>query len=612
VSKEVTIGKDDAGHAVHLDVARLVKTRLLVTANSGGGKSWLLRLLFEQLGKSTQIIVLDREGEFVTLREVLDLLIVGPEGEIPADVRSAPLLVRRLMEKEISAVIDMSEMKLPQQRAYVRTFLDSMLELKKDLWHPCIVGLDETHLFAPEKGQSEAADSVIGLATLGRKRGFCAVYATQRISKLHKDAAAELLNKFIGRTTLDIDQDRAADELGMNRKDARPVLRDLSPIGAEGEFFGFGPAMSGAGVRKMRVGKVQTTHPEAGRGRTLTPPKPSSTITALLPELKDLPQQAQAEAKDIGEARARIRELERAVKTATSGTADPAAVADLRKAVAGRDAVIKQLRKGLEDAMKVVAQIEAKGFEKTAVDPNQVRKAVEAATDQIVRLVEQTIGRREAEVAALKKEAKALLDRLGKLLEQDVNVKVEVRHNEPFTVSQPHPSRPPRATRQPPADGTPGELTEMKRRMLTALAQHPEGLTKAQILIHSRYSSNGSTSAAFADLVRDGWADVPAPSSLRITDAGAAALGPYDPLPSGAQLRQLRLEDPNYSVMEKKILSALFDAYPNPIAKGELLEKVGYSSNGSTSAVFAKLVKLGWAKSAGAGQLKASDDFFTE
>jgi hypothetical protein len=576
VSKEVTIGKDDAGHAVHLDVARLVKTRLLVTANSGGGKSWLLRLLFEQLGKSTQIIVLDREGEFVTLREVLDLLIVGPEGEIPADVRSAPLLVRRLMEKEISAVIDMSEMKLPQQRAYVRTFLDSMLELKKDLWHPCIVGLDETHLFAPEKGQSEAADSVIG------------------------------------RTTLDIDQDRAADELGMNRKDARPVLRDLSPIGAEGEFFGFGPAMSGAGVRKMRVGKVQTTHPEAGRGRTLTPPKPSSTITALLPELKDLPQQAQAEAKDIGEARARIRELERAVKTATSGTADPAAVADLRKAVAGRDAVIKQLRKRLEDAMKVVAQIEAKGFEKTAVDPNQVRKAVEAATDQIVRLVEQTIGRREAEVAALKKEAKALLDRLGKLLEQDVNVKVEVRHNEPFTVSQPHPSRPPRATRQPPADGTPGELTEMKRRMLTALAQHPEGLTKAQILIHSRYSSNGSTSAAFADLVRDGWADVPAPSSLRITDAGAAALGPYDPLPSGAQLRQLRLEDPNYSVMEKKILSALFDAYPNPIAKGELLEKVGYSSNGSTSAVFAKLVKLGWAKSAGAGQLKASDDFFTE
>src|SRR4051812_19567260 len=112
MSKAITVGKssgEHGGHPVRLDVSRLVKTRMLVTANSGGGKSWLLRLLFEQLGESTQLIVLDREGEFVTLREKLDIVLVGPLGEIPTDVRSAGLLIRRLMEKELSAVIGMSE-----------------------------------------------------------------------------------------------------------------------------------------------------------------------------------------------------------------------------------------------------------------------------------------------------------------------------------------------------------------------------------------------------------------------------------------------------------------------------------------------------------------------
>jgi hypothetical protein len=39
----------------------------------------------------------------------------------------------------------------------------------------------------------------------GRKRGFAGIIATQRLSKLHKDAAAEANNVIIGRTWLDAD-----------------------------------------------------------------------------------------------------------------------------------------------------------------------------------------------------------------------------------------------------------------------------------------------------------------------------------------------------------------------------------------------------------------------
>jgi hypothetical protein len=49
-------------------------------------------------GCQVQTIILDNEGEFATLREKIDVLLVGDGGELAADVRSAGLLARRLLE----------------------------------------------------------------------------------------------------------------------------------------------------------------------------------------------------------------------------------------------------------------------------------------------------------------------------------------------------------------------------------------------------------------------------------------------------------------------------------------------------------------------------------
>ncbi len=42
-----------------LDVPRLLETRLLIQANSGGGKSWALRRILEQTAKQCQQIIID-------------------------------------------------------------------------------------------------------------------------------------------------------------------------------------------------------------------------------------------------------------------------------------------------------------------------------------------------------------------------------------------------------------------------------------------------------------------------------------------------------------------------------------------------------------------------
>src|SRR5947209_13482968 len=293
--------------SVSLDLPTLLDTRLLVQANSGGGKSWVLRRLLEQSQGKVQQIVIDLEGEFATLREKYDYVLAGKEGDTPAEPRSAHLLAKKLLELNVSAIIDLYELHYQDRKQFVRIFLESMINAPKHLWHPCLVVIDEAHKFCPEKEQSEASSAVIDLATLGRKRGYCAILATQRLSKLHKDAAAECNNKLIGRTTLDVDMKRASEELGFTTKDQAIALRNL----AAGEFYAFGPAISPT-VQKITIGEVQTTHPKAGArllAQRTTPP--SEAMKKIVSELHDLPQAAEEEAKTIEALREEVTTLKR-------------------------------------------------------------------------------------------------------------------------------------------------------------------------------------------------------------------------------------------------------------------------------------------------------------
>lgn len=313
MSKYVKLGSDAEGAAVELDVNELVYSRMVVQGNSGGGKSWLLRLLCERVAAQVPVIVLDPEGEFASLREMHDLVLVGSEGEIAADTRSAALLARKLVELGVSAVIDLYELKPDDQRQYVRLFLESLVALPRELWRPVLVCIDEAHKFCPEKGTGDAQSTtaVISLMSVGRKRGFCGVLATQRFSKLHNDALAEAQNVFIGKTWLSADQKRAGEYLGVTGEERR----DLRNLG-KGEFFGFGPALRVPGVYRFRSDQVATTHPKPGQRAGLRPPKASVAIREIVRGLEDLPERAAEEARNLEEARTQVRELQRQLRAA--------------------------------------------------------------------------------------------------------------------------------------------------------------------------------------------------------------------------------------------------------------------------------------------------------
>jgi hypothetical protein len=335
------IGKSDS-KSVKVDAMVLADTRGLICASSGLGKSWLLRLIAEAVASSVQTVIIDPEGEFSTLREKLDVLIVSENGDLRADIRSAGLLARKLAETGVSAVIDIYDLAGKEdpwvkRRMFVSQLIGELMNLPKKLYHPMLVMVDEAHQFAQEETISDtyilngvkvnpsilSRSAIRSLMSAGRKRGIGGILATQRISKIDKDAIADARNVFIGGTTLDIDQRRAGDILGMSKSEF-VSLRDLEP----GTFFAFGPAVEGKGIVQFTSSKVQTTHPKAGQRSSIVVPKASTQIALIAEQFGDLPAMAEEEVKTLDalkrenvdlkrELRARISSGQTQIKTET-------------------------------------------------------------------------------------------------------------------------------------------------------------------------------------------------------------------------------------------------------------------------------------------------------
>ncbi len=252
----VDMGSDDRGAPVTMDLEELLATRLLVQGNSGSGKSHLLRRLLERSAGQVQQVVIDPEGDFVTLSERYGHVVI--EGADYAE-REVARIASRLREHRASVVLSLEGLEAEGQMRCAAGFLNALFDAPREHWYPALVVVDEAQLFAPTTGGDVAEDvrraslsAMTNLMCRGRKRGLAGVIATQRLAKLAKNVAAEASNFLMGRTFLDIDMARAADLLGMERRQAE-AIRDL----ARGTFMALGPAVSRRPIT-VRIGAVET------------------------------------------------------------------------------------------------------------------------------------------------------------------------------------------------------------------------------------------------------------------------------------------------------------------------------------------------------------------
>jgi hypothetical protein len=307
-----TIGfAPDSG--VRIDLGAFLERRMLVQAASGGGKSTIMRAFAEQLAGKVQQFVIDTEGDLVTLREAGDFIIVGVGGDVPPALKEAKLLARQLMELGASAIFDLSGIDVTARRAYVKALFDELSHLPRTLWHPLVVWLDEGHVFAPQSESAISTEAVSTAAATWRKRMYCLVVATQRLSKLDKDVAAELHNKLIGFTD-DVDVKRAGDQLGMTAEQ-RAQLQELSPL----TFFAKGPAFPNGLHRELVRSPIpKTSPPPKGQVRTVAPPAPEK-VRAILGKLANLTREAEQEARTVEDLRKVVAERDREIRTLKKG-----------------------------------------------------------------------------------------------------------------------------------------------------------------------------------------------------------------------------------------------------------------------------------------------------
>ena len=550
----------DLGPRAPCSLEVLTDTRLLVQANSGGGKSWLLRRILEQTHGRIQQLVIDPEGEFSTLRETGDYVLAARQhGDTVADPRSAKLMAERLLELGVSAILDIYELKAHDRIRFVRYFLEALVDARKDLWHPALVVVDEAHIFCPEKGDAESAAAVVDLATRGRKRGFCAILATQRLSKLKKDAAAECNNKLIGRTTLDLDMKRAADELGLVGRDDIQQLRNLQP----GEFFAFGPAIAAA-VTRVRIGPVRTSHPKAGSRLAFTPPPPTAKVKAMLPKLADLPAEAEERARTVQELQKELAATRRELTVARRGVPTaPAKEKIVEKRVevpALKDAQLARLEKAIGGLESLPGRLTA------AVEP-----VVTVARDLLVAI--RQIPRNGAAMTAHSS---------GRLS----------RPSPPPATTSPIPDR--KRVTQPvaPAEG----LTGTQQRVLDALAwwarlgiQEP---TKVQVGMIAGYRVGKAVGGTYGNILgalrSAGLIDYPRQSLVGLTEAGRAVarVPDIEPTPEGIQ----RAVFARLSGTEQRVLQVLVDSYPSALPKQEVGARAGYTVGPAVGGTFGNIL----------------------
>ena len=250
------MGAANLGAPALIDLEELLATRLLVQGNSGSGKSHLLRRLLEQSAGQVQQIIIDPEGDFVSL--------AAHYGHLTLDAaeceRDLAAIAARVRAHRVSVVLNLEELEVDAQLRAAAQFLGALFDAERELWFPALVVVDEAQLFAPaaasdgsDEARRQSLAAMTNLMCRGRKRGLAGVIATQRLAKLAKNVAAEASNFLMGRTFLDIDMARAADLLGMERRQAEQ-FRDLE----RGSFIGLGPAISRRPLR-LKIGAVETS-----------------------------------------------------------------------------------------------------------------------------------------------------------------------------------------------------------------------------------------------------------------------------------------------------------------------------------------------------------------
>jgi hypothetical protein len=573
----------------------------------GSGKTNTAGVIAEELlDRGQQIVVLDPTDAWWGLRSDYPVFIFGgPHGDLALNETDGKTLAEFVVQEKVPIILSLRHLRKGAQRRLIMEFCEELYHLKgkPEYREPLTVFIDEAPQFVPQRVMGEMArlvGAVQDMILLGRNVGFGVVLISQRFATLNADVRTQADTVIVHRLPSPLDRKALTEWIEENATIAeqKEVLSSLAKLNT-GEAWMWSPYFDLFKRAQIRPRKTFDSSAAPKQGAPARAPKDLTKV-----------------------------DLEK-LKGKLAATIEKAKADDPR-----------ELRKQLAEKAKRISELEkaTSGFassnERTKHEVKTVEKFVlkDGQLARLEKIYERVLNEAERHAAAIElfwkqqsDEAKAMLNVLALVAGEQKPFRPAdvVPLRQPTATTTAAPPRSSQARRVAPASGnerrparlvsdasSSGALPKMHRAMLIALAQHPEGLTKKQILVHTGYASSGPVSTAFADLARDGFVAAEG-NRLQVTRAGLAALGPFDPLPLGDELREWLLSGDKLSTMEKALLSWVCDAYPNAISKGDVLAKANYASSGPVSSAFAKLVAYNYVIPQGPSMLKAAEELFS-
>ncbi len=161
------------------------------------------KLCEEMLKVGAQVVVLDPVGNWFNLRLSADgkkegfkiPVFGGDHGDVPLEAKSGKLIAGIIVEKGISAVLDVSDFSQGERKGFVKDFANELMRLKKRKRSPLHLFLEEARYFAPQKpqkGEEPMLGAVSSIIRKGRNYGIGASLIDQRPASVNKEVLSQV------------------------------------------------------------------------------------------------------------------------------------------------------------------------------------------------------------------------------------------------------------------------------------------------------------------------------------------------------------------------------------------------------------------------------------
>ncbi len=210
----------DPGKALRLsptfqpDVDLLTAEGVIAFGVKGSGKSNLLALLVEQLGRFLlPQLIIDTEREYQSLASLLPHGVIATADRCPSG--------SDIIHKGLQVIVDLQSWQSDEAAALclcqlIEELFSTTTAIAPHERVPCVIHLDEAAYWLPQEAvvylsketRKALADAFHKLASRGRKQGLTPFLYTQSISEVAKSAIRQAGVKVLMRQTLDIDLSR--------------------------------------------------------------------------------------------------------------------------------------------------------------------------------------------------------------------------------------------------------------------------------------------------------------------------------------------------------------------------------------------------------------------